>query len=201
MAEYRKQHISFLKEKMIDDPELAKTIYKIMKNLKRKLYNPQIVIDSIFQCWKRFEVDELDAFFFAKIYAGIITGKIGLIEIEMYKEPRNNNMSYENNNILSSLPYPFSAKFEPTNGCGYNDDGSFEWKTKINFEVQFHSKQTRINKTILVEPKIIPLEIGYTKAITTYFHIVNSGGVARYPYNHTKIIIFFNNGVDYYLSK
>jgi hypothetical protein len=102
----------------------------------------------------------------------------------------------ENNEILSNLPDPFYAKFIPDAGRGACDDGFLGWNTKVIFETQLHSKEGRINKDILVNKSIVPLEIGYTEAMTTYLHIVQNGGVARYPYNNTKIIIFYNNGIS-----
>ena len=196
MAEDKNYHLLLLKEEMIEDPEFAKIIYDVMKKLKKQLYKPKILVDSIFQRWERFEVTELEAFFFLKIYIGIVSGKIGVVQIEMNQEPKKNNMIIENNNILSSLTYPFYSEFYPTNGRGYNDDGFFKWNTNIKFGIQFHSDKGRVDKTILISPNIVPLEIGYTEAITTYFHLFERNGVARYPYNDTKIIILYNNGFD-----
>lgn len=196
MAENKRYHDSLLNESMMENPELAKFIYEVMNNLKKEVYKPKLLIDSIFQRWERFDITELDAFFFSKIYTGIASGKIGLIEIEMNQEAKKNKMITENNDILDSLVYPFQSKFMPTNGCGYNDDGFFKWDTDIKFGIQFHSEKGRMDKTILVPPSIVPLEIGYTEALTTYFHIIERKGVARYPYNDTKIIVLYNNKFD-----
>lgn len=193
----REEHLTYLREEMCEDPQMAMIIYEIMNKVKKGDFKPKLVLDAIVQRWERYNLDELDIFYISKIYAGIITGKIGMIQIEMYRQPLKDSMIDENNNILSTLPDPFKAKFSPLNGSGDSNDGFFKWDTSISFETQLHSNEGRINKDLLVSEDNIPLEVGYTEAMTTYLHIVRHRGVARYPYDSTKILVFYNNGLDY----
>src|SRR6266702_7493967 len=79
---------------------------------------------------------------------------------------------------LSALSEPFTASL----WCGNREpDGRLEWDGILEHEIPLGWKPL-LNS--------LPLEVGYCQPEVLYFHLLRSGGFARWPYEHESIYGF-----------
>jgi len=81
---------------------------------------------------------------------------------------------------LNRLPKGYSGTF--WGGKGYHD-GQFSWEGKLRVEVP------RRNGHVILKPGSVPLEVGTTNGSTTFMHLYQCWGLARWPYHHDFITL------------
>jgi hypothetical protein len=105
-----------------------------------------------------------------------------------------------NDAILADLPEPFIAEVPQRQGDSSRGDGILRWtrpiRTLVSTDIPLiveHRPETCREKSLVLDmmrtlsPGRVPLEIGYTKASKTLYHLLCSGGVARWPYGQEEI--------------
>lgn len=162
-----------------EDPEYSKLVSEVLCKMCSGFW-PQDYLDSVFQKFERFEYNLFDAAFFIEIDLGIRSGQILRTIIDLGKEPMADKMLEENLASFKSLPSPFYGSI----WCGTADsDGDLGWKNDIKC-VQLNKGEEVVK---VVQPRKVPLEIGYTEAFTSWAHLGREGGLARWPYSSKQI--------------
>jgi hypothetical protein len=128
-----------------------------------------------------------DAYAFVQVHSDISMGKVVICRVRTGGVPGSDNSVRGNNELLSSVPKPFEASFEPQTGGGADNDGWFTWNKPI--KMQLHS-MTDDGKMVYVKPWLLPLEVGTTAYSKTLLHI-RTAGVARWPYGDEWITVFY----------
>lgn len=184
----------FVEDIFDKNPEIAAEMHKIKYKIRKGYYDKNY-IDSIFQLDIRSQFDAHDVYFFYLIHEAILSGKI--IKTEVYvKETPFADKDIENNNrvLKNNLPLFFEAKFNPTYGYGYNDDGKLKWTKPLFFEkTTLNEKNEQVKQFVKVGPRSTPLEVGTTKPETTFLHLFKDNTcLSRWAYNSDSISIFCN---------
>ncbi|AXI08227.1 hypothetical protein CUC15_04275 [Oceanobacillus zhaokaii] len=204
-----------LKKQIVDrslyeNPKQGSFLFEIWKKVIDGYYNPEIV-NSIFQYpdWIKCP-DFYDIYYFCLIWAEIIDRDICFLKIDINEEPSADKEIEDNNRKLRlglnqfqntftdqhSRNYHeglYSVNFKPERGRGAVSDGDFSWTKPLLIDGNEKKKISTSKKSIFkLEPRNIPLEVGYTDSFTTYQHLRDSGGVARWAYNAKSLIIFIH---------
>ena len=143
-----------------------------------------------------YDFDVVDAYLWGLFWAELLTGELLFTRINIDHEPGSDKGKH-NEEILTDLEnHPFfdtetdeeirvSATWVNSNDVG---DGNFRWKGAVKFN-QCEGALNKV-KTVEVQNGNVMLEVGYTKSTTTMLHLLESTGLARWPYNSTEIIVF-----------
>ena len=126
-------------------------------------------------------IDFVEAYWFARIHAAIYDGLIAFTSVVVGSQPLANGDEAGNQAILGSIRGPISVAFSPGRGNrGDAGDGTASWAAPL--ELRTHGG------SIIVEPGSAPLEVGTTRATTTFRHLTTgAGAVARWPYGSDNI--------------
>ena len=101
-------------------------------------------------------------------------GLMDIVIINVGDEPAPDRKENKNKNKLNKIPKPFSAKMVFKNYLG---DG-YLYYDGDNF-----------GRTMFSESNICTLEVGTSSPLTLYWHLFNSGSVARWPYGCENIYL------------
>lgn len=156
-------------DELLCQPDALETYANLRCRMIAREFEP--ITDVITQRW-RGSFDLYDAYVFGQIYAGLRAGCITITPIYLGLEPSSDAQLNKNQTKLAGLPSPFTATIQ--NGGGDND-GEFAWT------------ETIVVGTVELEPRHVPLEIGYTRPLTTLWHLHLERGLARWPYGHDRI--------------
>lgn len=175
-----------IEEILIENPSLASEVYGVLGELQS--FNsrfPKWFVDSIVQTWEGRPATKADAYVLLIINALKCDKKLFWCTTKIGQEPFPDNDKVNNNKALQLLPPPFSGAFYGGKGDG---DGYLKWDKPISLESNCYDCGFHIYKEI--SPNTAPLEVGYTKALTTLNHLNMSGFLARWPYEHDKLYLF-----------
>lgn len=187
-------HEEVLKEKVdrltTDDPNWRLLLSDVLRRFEDGFYS-QDYIDAILQNWWRHRYDIYDAYAFTQVHAQILTGKVAISLVKIGATPRGDKEVDYHNAVLADSP---SHMFFGTFYGGLADqDGSFTWKSNVEFTVQrYDGAANKVPKPrpISVAPRTVPLEVGYTKGSRTMLHLGAEHGLARWPYGSESITVF-----------
>jgi hypothetical protein len=120
--------------------------------------------------------------------------------VETRETPHPDARRRENGAILTNLHPPYVAEVYQYQDDPSRGDGILRWtqpirvltSTDTSLIIERRTKTCREKDLILdmmrtLPPGQVPLEIGYTKASKTLFHLLHDGGVARWPYGQQEI--------------
>jgi hypothetical protein len=173
-------HTQILRESMLTAFEEDPSWYPIVARAFRRLAARTYPLQSVFFQHDRDDVSIDDAYGFCLAWSELCSGELAVCRIEIGATPRP-DVSPENQTTLDRIGAPFSA----TVG-GYEDDGAFAWAAPIVFDVCCPNGPT----TELVSSfGSLPLEIGSTTMSRTLLHLRADGGIARWPYGSTEIVL------------
>lgn len=173
---------AFTDDIFCENPQEAMVAYTALNKLKNNFFDHKLV-NNVFQS-PDWEYSAAEAYYFSKVYIGILKNEILLLPIKLGDKPSNDIEIMQNNLKLSYLPNDFYAEFLPCDGpIVDSSDGFLNWDKDVIF---YDSKG---NENIIKENSI-PLEVGYTNPFTTFMHLERDGGVARWPYESDEILLF-----------
>lgn len=170
--------------------------YQVVADVYRRLHEgfyPADYVKVIMQC-HRGSIDMIDAFFFAKVHAGIFGGDILLGMWEVGATPSADERHAENQTKLRELSRynpPLDARYDPSyGGSGADGDGSVSWQESVELDRCVRVKGSDRHVRVPVHPCHIPLEVGSTQPTTTFYHLIGgTKAVARWPYGSTWLTI------------
>lgn len=141
-------------------------------------------------------MDQLAAF--ACTHAMINGGSAAFVGVQTLGAPRQDSEREANAAALASLPHPFIASVW-MHQHNADNDGMVTWSEPIKVQAATGRIEQRENGSTApipvqfeIPPGRVPLEIGFTKPSATWAHIAGEGGVARWPYGHSRLHIFVN---------
>lgn len=164
-------------ELMLEHPEHAKDVAAVRTKMIDGAY-PGWLIDAFFQKWRGLPT-LAETYCFAQLYASYVHGEICVFHVETSKPPVRDEDGI-NQAVLDELPPLFEARV--AGGAGPND-GDFEWKRSLRLTREGHDELWEC------APRKLSLEVGYTAISKTFEHLVGGYGVARWPYNHSMLIV------------
>jgi len=135
--------------------------------------------------------DVYDAYAFALVNMARATGELVQTNIELSVTPKADKEVEENNRRLQQLQPLFTAKFY---GGTADDDGFVEWTQPILACTPGKNEVWKVPKGQ------IRLEVGTTSPIRTLFHIRREGGIARWAYGSTKLVLLLSRVGEFALN-
>ena len=114
-----------------------------------------------------------DAWIFAQLVSEMALGNLKICKIELGEEPDADVEEASNNTKLQRLPEPFTGNFR--GGGGLDNDGKICWDSQVTWQ------------SVTWAPGEAELEVGVTKAVTTWRHLRLAQFLARWPYRSTAI--------------
>jgi hypothetical protein len=177
-----------LDERMVRDPSLFAWAAEVLRELRKGSWL-QSYVDSLFQLG-RGEMDIYAAYCFGLIHGKVIHGEVMTAGIELGHCPHQDNEIEANNTLLRGVSRagPFVAEFIGGAGRGLErDDGWLAWTEPIECaQVLFGSEEKRKK----YPPRQVALEVGTTSPDSTVRHILQEGGLARWPYGSEMIYLY-----------
>ena len=171
-------------DEVFKDGEALRIAHGYLMNMSRGFYNQELV-DAVVQKYiNRYDI--YDAYTFMQIWGLLGTGHCLHCKIYINETPDSDKETESNNLKLKNLPHPFYGEFEGGPG---DDDGILGWSDEIDIKTEWDEKYSCNYKVGIT----VPLEVGYTEAFTTLFHICHSGGVARWAYQSKFVYLFLIN--------
>lgn len=128
---------------------------------------------------------------YSRILNWIYTGDLTIVTIPFGHEPLPDSEIEDNDAMLKDLPYGITGTF----GGGLADsDGKVEWSVPLNLNM--------IVDGVLYESNLLPdsyppharLEVGYTTYMTSYWHLLQTGVLARWCYGSKSIRLIHYTG-------
>lgn len=161
------------------------------KMLRLMVEDNPIFVKAIADYWGNFSGYTLkDAWVYTNIKHLLNNGYLLFLQIPTIRSPHRDKQVKENNEIIKALPHPISGEF--FGGVGEND-GYIEWREEILMNVmRLNEKDELLGAKVKVQPKSIPLEVGYTTAGVTWWHLFRARCLARMPYGQNRIHIWIN---------
>lgn len=175
-----------LHKRLAQEPQWGPVLVQYIEQMQNGFY-PQGFVDAVCQSSFAWYPDLYVAYCFANVCAWIGAGLVLTAKVEVGEEPEPDKEMERNNAILSDLPWPFEAEFTGPASRQDNDDGIFSWDEPVEFGQILHTGE---KKVALIAPRGIPLEVGTTNADRTLRHILQNGGLARWPYESMWIYLF-----------
>jgi len=180
--------IEELVEENYGNADFMETYGNIAKRMNSGYYD-QEWIDTIVQRHReggRYSLS--DAVCVGRIMHGIWSGYIYQTKIETSGLPTADSDVIGNQSSLDNLPIPFSAKFWGGNKTDH--DGILSWKEDIKLTQANGNFDPPRYRAVMHEQFSAPLEVGYTDASCTWFRLLKSRAVARWPYGHRCITLY-----------
>lgn len=184
MNSYERAEIEVVTRRTQEDPAWWGVLNDYLHKIKSNSFGEEYQ-DSVFQLFQPERFSIHNAYSFMCIHTAMMSGGILSLKIPVTDTPFPDKAEDENNAVLSALEYPFEAKF---GGGLYVNDGYFKWLQPIRFCQKLLCDGTEYEK--LIPPTAAPLEVGYTKPVTSLFHLAESRVLARWPYDNKFIHLF-----------
>src|ERR1041384_1987989 len=137
-------HEGVVKEKvdrlMAEDPKWRTLLTEVLHRLNTGFY-PDDHVDSIMQyCWAH-RYDLYDAYTFSRVHSEILMGRIATAQVNVGATPGGDKEVEYNNGVLAgSADDVFFVTFY---GGLWDNDGTFAWKSPVQFNVQRYNETTR----------------------------------------------------------
>jgi len=170
-------------ERMANAPQWGWILADCLGRMNRGEWCPEFV-DAVLQKWERFDYDLYDAYCFVQVRTWVGTGALLCSRVPIGADPLPDQDRTGNNRILSQLGPPFAAQF----GGGAADcDGYLQWDKPLELVTNLDDGS---RKCQVVPPRSVPLEVGLTEGATTYWHLAQSRGLARWAYGSKDLYLF-----------
>jgi hypothetical protein len=168
------------------DPRFAIEILDVRQRMLDGFYKPDALVDAIGSPthWSRHD-DLLHAYGFMLMWCHIMSGQAAVRYVDVGHFPSMDKSREPNRLKLQNLSAPFSARV--WDGGRNDDDGCFSWSAPI--EVNRDGSGVELYD----RSGSVPLEIGETRVSRTLLHFRSENGVARWPYEHDKIVLILRH--------
>jgi hypothetical protein len=168
----------------MQDAAWAQTLAGYLRNLNAGLWSESYVA-LVVQKWERQRrLSIYDAYAFSALHTWMNTGEIARVTIDIGVTPSQDNQVAFNNGVLSELDAPFRATFW---GGTQGEDGSFAWTDDVIGQTVVTTDDGVQRYNVVIPPRDLPLEVGYTNGAKSLMQVNRHGGLARWPYGSTSI--------------
>jgi hypothetical protein len=174
---------------LAEDAQLAHLCMQTLIRIRDGFYDPDYV-NALFQKPQSIRPDQCDAYWFLKIHQAVSIGDVMYGVWDIGAMPGADADVVGNTQKLAAFNNgtPFEAVFDPHRGyTGSAGDGSFAWTQPIMLDQYLRTGSVKSQQ---FEPMSVPFEVGQTAARTTFLHLLEDSGVARWPYGSTRIFLF-----------
>ena len=135
------------------------------------------------QLWRQDRRDWYDAAGLIEVGRRLQAGWWVTFSVLVSAEPGRDKDEDGNNAKLLALPSPFAAAFAGGRG---DNDGRFAWTETIEVD---HDMGGGHRMKVRCPPAQVPLEVRRTEPETTLWHLLEQGGVARWPYKSERVTL------------
>lgn len=165
------------------DPLFASGLHDVLERLNDADL-PDAALDHVVsQPWRQDRRDWYDAAGLIEVGRRLQAGWCVTFSVSVSAEPGRDKDEDGNNAKLLALPSPFAATFAGGRG---DNDGRFAWTETIEVE---HDMGDAYRMKVRYPPAEVPLEVGRTEPETTMWHLLEEGGVARWPYKSERVTL------------
>ena len=175
--------ISTVRNVFTDNPEWVPILAEYQIRINTGFYDAWY-LDAVVQRPDGTIYDIFDAYCFAQIHTMVMGGDVLIGRVDVEAEPLGDKAIGENASLLRNLPSPFWATF--TGGLA-DFDGRLGWNHEIVLG-QYDAGGHVVEQAFM--PESVRLEVGYTTSSRSLLHVLESGGVARWPYGSPSIHLF-----------
>ncbi|HEX8464765.1 MAG TPA: hypothetical protein VF627_09140 [Abditibacterium sp.] len=144
-------------------------------------------IEMVLQKWRDSPYDLYDAYTFCQVHAMIWLGAIAMARVDIGIEPKADKEVEFHKTVLHRDNHKlFFGDFW---GEKADYDGFINWREPSQFEIKRCDDKGKLigHDFPVLEPREVPLEVGYTEGSRTLTHLLSRGALARWPYG-SKII-------------
>lgn len=134
---------------------------------------------------------------FLAVHAGLMSGKYAHVEVAVGAQPGPDADRAGNAAKLRGTHRQFHAELDMDQN-GADCDGWLSWDAPISLNrssglgLVTPCGTAPVEMSMHVEAHGVPLEVGSSKASRTYLHLLQEGGVARWPYGDDRIYLLLN---------
>lgn len=178
-----------LERRFASDPESAALADDAYARLRSGFYDRSFV-RVFFHMFYVKPMTRADAYVFALLHGAIFHGVLHVGVIDVGAPPGRDDDDVGNNAKLRALqPTGFAAEFAPAvHGAPEDGDGFVWWNNPITV-AQYAPDGTA--SPVEIDPMSVALEVGYTDVTTTFRHVWYEQGLARWPYDDTRMWLLF----------
>lgn len=139
------------------------------------------------------QIDRRAGWSIGQVYAaaltldGIMAGRILMRRLYVGEGPHADKMREENAAALAKLPEPWRVWVDETQ-YGADSDGWLKWDQPRMF-LQNETPEHAFGAWCAIDEGCAPLEIGTTNASRSWMHLVQSGSLARWPYDDDCVTV------------
>lgn len=170
-----------LQESIVDHQEWPSVRNRVKEHLRDKDLDYQDAIGQMFgNRW-----DDVEMAAFASIRAWIVAGEVLVWRIPLGSLPGGDAEREWNAKCVTRLPLPYRATVDLDQNMSDLGDGSLWWDSPLEMS------DGDFTYAIPVSDGSLPLEIGYSRATTTYGHLSRFGSVARWPYQSEDVFVLW----------
>lgn len=175
----------------LEDREVVRTLKGVLEMINTGMIPATHAETLIGKSFRQNRYTIYDAWVFAQLHVRYFTGHL-LTQFVPFKKdgvtPFPDKEKAKNNEALSWLVEPFKGNFTGGNMPG---DGAIDWTEPIPVRQLFQNPLTgKIReKTVMLEPGGLVLEVGSSSHYCTWHHMWDSHGVARWCYGHNFITL------------
>lgn len=162
-------------------------------------------LDTVLQKWRDSPYDLYDAYTFCQVHGLILRGAIAMAEVNIGYEPQaDKEVAFHKEVLQRRDDKLFYGDFW---GEKTEYDGWVNWTRPTRFEIKRCDDKGRLigRDFPVLEPREVPLEVGYTEGSRTLTHLRFRGALARWPYGSQIITIWVvvdpNQLASYILSR
>jgi hypothetical protein len=182
------------------DPEKALFVAQSLSEIANGRFNGSELASVMGRGWRSGAMSPEQMLMVMFTHIDNCAGRIARTMVRAASEPSGDRFRDENAAALADLPHPFAACVSPSQH-GADCDGWLEWSDPIEAQVCTNEtfagdggRREHVQVMVRIEPDRIPLEIGSTLPSRTRLHLVESGGVARWPYGSDWVYVWIAPG-------
>ncbi|MFD6490700.1 hypothetical protein [Streptomyces sp. NPDC060188] len=134
---------------------------------------------------------------YLRLHTGLMRGEFGRVGIDVSHSPDSDANREQNASRLGELPHPFRATVDVEQNFA-DCDGRLQWVKPIRIERSVgaayydHGLPSPILLAQEIVGSAVPLEIGVSHPSRTLLHLLQEGGVARWPYGSSTVTLLIN---------
>ena len=170
-----------------NNPDTKMTLWDTVLETEKRIVRDQNMSSIFGQYWRDDLIKPAQIYQYAKINYWMQTGLLTIVTIPLGNEPSADSEIAEMNEKLQSLPHGVTAKFY--GGLG-DSDGYIEWSVPLKLNLITETGEYR--KTL--GPGYAQLEVGFTSYTRSFWHLFETGVLARWPYDHKNIYLIAYSG-------
>jgi hypothetical protein len=170
-----------------ENPDTKMSLWDTVLETEKRIARDQKMASIFGQYWQDDLIKPAQVYQYAKINYWMQTGQLTIVTIPFGQVPSADSEIVEMNEKLQLLPFGITAKFY--GGLG-DSDGYIEWGVPLELNLITENGEYRK----ILNPGYAQLEVGFTSYTRSFWHLFETGILARWPYDHKNIYLIAYSG-------